>query len=108
MSAPSNGHVTAGPSQPTSQGDNEHADTSRNGNNGQNNCHQSQCGPHFKGKCEALAGHVYELGAPNSAQNLFTTTTKEIAEYAAREYTDAGDFGSGLVNLTLPTLTPPQ
>ena len=33
---------------------------------------------------------------------------KEIAEYAAREYTDAGDFGSGLVNLTLPTLTPPQ
>ena len=34
--------------------------------------------------------------------------TKEIAEYAAREYTDARDFGSGLVNLTLPTLTPPQ
>jgi hypothetical protein len=33
---------------------------------------------------------------------------KEITEYAAREYTDARDFGSRLVNLTLPTLTPPQ
>ena len=77
------------------------------GHQGNRDCDHPQQSGRFKGKCKALAGHIYELGAPNSAQDLFMTTMKEIAEYAAWEYTDARDFGSGLVNLTLPTLTLP-
>ena len=72
-----------------------------------NNRDRGPCGGRFKGKCESLIGHVYDLGTPNSSQDLFATTTKEIAEYVAREYTDAGDFGSGLMHLELPVIDAP-
>ena len=61
----------------------------------------------FKGKCEELAGHVYDTGHPHGNQDLFINTTKEIAEYVAREYTHAGEFRLGMMNLELPPLTPP-
>ena len=46
----------------------------------------------FKGKCESIEEHVYDVGMPRSSQDLFTSTTKEIAEYVAREYHNAGEY----------------
>ena len=63
--------------------------------------------PRFKGKCEELEGYVYDTGLPHSNQDLFTNTTKEIAEYVAREYDNAREFRVGLVELNLPDPEPP-
>ena len=55
-----------------------------------------------------MHGYTYDLGTPSSSQELFTTTTKRIREYVARELRDAGDFGTGLSELSLPHLTEPD
>lgn len=80
---------------------------SGNGSQGRGSRNCSRNNSKFKGKCEDLEGFIYDIGAPNSAQDLFTTTTREIAEYVAREYQNASKFGTGLPNLQLPTLLPP-
>jgi hypothetical protein len=107
MNAPRDRHATTRPSQLTNQGDNDYANAARSGNNQQNNRHQSQRGPCFKGKCKELARHIYNVGTPNSAQDLFTNMTCKIAEYAVHMYTDASDIGSGLPSLQLPAQMPP-
>ena len=50
---------------------------------------------------------VYDSGLPNSSQDLFTTTTERIGEYVARTYEHVGEFQTGLVNLSFPTLVKP-
>ena len=60
----------------------------------------------FKGKCPDIQG-VYDVGLPHSNQDLFITTTKEIAEYVAGKFENAGEFRLGLVNLQLPPLVLP-
>jgi len=86
---------------------NRTAGAGRGGGGRRGNRDRGQRNSRFKGKCDALSGHIYDVGAPNSAQDLFTNTTREIGEHAARECTDAGDFGSGLPTSQLPAIAPP-
>ena len=44
--------------------------------------------PNFTGKEEKLKGFIYDVSTHKSTR-VFSKTTKEIAEYAAREYTSA-------------------
>ena len=63
----------------------------------------------FEGETEALKGHIYDLIRSKSA-DLFITTTKQIAGYVGRTYTQGGDIWLAVENLTLPALqgpTPP-
>ena len=62
----------------------------------------------FKGKCEELSGHIYDIGTPGITQDLFTNTMREIAEYVACVYSDASEFGVALPNLRLEPLVQPQ
>lgn len=62
----------------------------------------------FTGKCTTIKEHVYDTGMPNSNQDLFATTTNEIAEYVAREYENAGEFRNGLPALKMPALAEPE
>ena len=62
----------------------------------------------FKGKCKDLEGVIYDTGLPNSQQDLFTRTTQEIAEYAAREYKGAADIRTTIINQQLPTFHKPS
>ena len=47
-------------------------------------------GSTYPGKVEALKGYVYDVGY--NARDQFSRTTKEIGEYIARTYKDAGEF----------------
>ena len=60
----------------------------------------------FEGETEALKGHVYDLIGSKSA-GLFITTTKQIAGFVGRTYTQAGDIRLAMENLALPTLEGP-
>lgn len=62
----------------------------------------------FKGKCEAIEEYVYDVGLPTSNQELYSNTTKNIAEYIARTYDDAGEFRNGLMKLKLPEINKPE
>ena len=60
----------------------------------------------FEGEIEALKGHIYNLIGSKSA-DLFITTTKQIAGYVGRTYTQGGDIRLAVENLTLPALQGP-
>ena len=60
-----------------------------------------------KGKCVDLERFVYDDGFIDSSQDMFATTTKEIAEYIGRTYDKAGELRTGLVDLELPRLVAP-
>ena len=62
----------------------------------------------FAGVCEDLKDYVYDTGVGRNNAEIFSKTTKGIAEYVAREYTAAGEFRNGLPEMTLPTLTAPS
>lgn len=51
---------------------------------------------------EGLEDAVYSSGAPNSRQDMFTTTTQKISEYVALEYTNTGEFRQALQQLAFP------
>ena len=59
----------------------------------------------FIGVCEELKEYVYDTGVGRNNAEIFSKTTKAIAEYVAREYSGAGKFCNGLPEMTLPTLT---
>ena len=61
----------------------------------------------FTGVCEDLKEYVYDTGVGRNNAEIFSKTTKAIAEYVAREYSGAGEFRNGLPEMTLPTLTAP-
>ncbi|KAL7565784.1 hypothetical protein ACA910_015565 [Epithemia clementina (nom. ined.)] len=99
------------PTKPMSSGDGETGGGSSPHDETRRGRHQKNKGPQpgadkFKGKCEDLEGVIYDIAASQSNQDLYTTATKEIAEYVAREYDQAGEFRLGLINLKLPALTP--
>ena len=50
---------------------------------------------------------MYDSGLPNSSQDLFTTTTERLGEYVAKTYDHAGEFRTGLMNLSFPSLKKP-
>ena len=55
----------------------------------------------FEGETEALKGHVYDWIGSKSA-DLFITTTKQIAGYVGRTYTQGGDICFAVENVALP------
>jgi hypothetical protein len=75
------------------------------GNNSNNN--NTTRGP-FKGKATDLHGFIYDVGLPNSNNDLFSKTTKEIAEHVSFTIEGAGDICLAMVDLAFPTLTPPS
>jgi hypothetical protein len=58
----------------------------------------------FEGKCTELKGSVYDVV---SGKDTFAKTTREIAEHVRREFDDAGEFRTGMVEMSLPTLVEP-
>jgi hypothetical protein len=77
------------------------------GNNNNNNNNNTTRGP-FKGKATDLHGYIYDVGLPNSNNDLFSKTTKEITKHVSRTIEGAGDFHLAMVNLAFPTLMPPS
>ena len=65
-------------------------------------------GGRFKGKCKDLEGIVCDTGLPNSQQDLFSRTTQEIAECAAREFKDGGDIRTTLTKQAFPKFKKPD
>ena len=59
----------------------------------------------FEGSYEDLKGSIYDVTA---GKDTFLKTTRKIAEYVGREYTDAGEYRLAMINLNLPTLVEPQ
>ena len=78
----------------------------RNGNHHRNS-RNNQDGK-YRGKCEEIADHVYDVGAAGESKELFTATTREIAEYVARTYENAAEFRIALISTELPTIVPPE
>jgi hypothetical protein len=60
--------------------------------------------PKFEGKCSEIKNSVYDM---LSGKDTFAKTTREIAEYVSREFDDAGEFRTGMVEMRLPLLTEP-
>ena len=54
--------------------------------------------PKFEGKTPELKGHIYAVGVENQA-DLFTKTTKEIAEYAGRHCKQSLDIRTAIETL---------
>ena len=60
--------------------------------------------PKFEGKCEELKDAVYDVV---SGKETFTKTTRDIAEYVGRQFEEAGEFRTGMVDMQLPALMEP-
>ena len=58
----------------------------------------------FEGKCADIKNSVYDVV---SGKDTFAKTTREIAEYVGREFDDAGEFCTGMVEMELAPLVPP-
>jgi hypothetical protein len=81
---------------------NRHGGCGTNNNNNNNN-NSTTRGP-FKGKATNLHGFIYDI----SNNDLFSKTTKEIAEHVPCTIEGAGDFRLAMVDLAFPTLTLPS
>ena len=64
-------------------------------------------GATFQGKEEKLKGQVYNV-LPYKGGKLFNKVTREIAEFAGREYVDAGDFRIAMEDLKPVLLIKPE
>jgi len=63
--------------------------------------------PKFEGKCDGLKGHIYDCSDARQS-DLYTKTTKEIAEYVGRTFTHyGGDVRLAVENLEVPTFVEP-
>jgi hypothetical protein len=58
----------------------------------------------FEGSCDDLKASVYDVTA---GKDTFLKTTRKIAEYVGREYTDAGEYRLAMINLDLAPLVEP-
>ena len=81
------------------------SDVQRSQRNAQNRRGNNQ--PRVGGKEESLKGFVYDVGPNKGGSELFTKTTREIAEYVATNYIGASDFRNGMVDLNLQPVRPP-
>ena len=54
-----------------------------------------QAQPKFKGRTSKLENYIYDVGVQNQA-NMFTNTTKEVANYAGRHCKDPRDIWNAL------------
>ena len=81
-------------------------DTSRADQRRRNNRNRRSANrePKFEGKCSEIKNSIYDVV---SGKDTFAKTTREIAEYVGREFDDAGEFRTGMVEMRLPPLTEP-
>lgn len=63
--------------------------------------------PRFEGKCEDLNGCTYDCSDPRQAADMYTKTTKEIAEYVGRTYKYGADIRMAIETLIVPTFSEP-
>jgi hypothetical protein len=63
--------------------------------------------PRIEGKCVDLKGFIYDCSDSKQA-DIFTKTTKEVAEYVGRTYKYGCDARLAIENLEEPTLTLPN
>jgi hypothetical protein len=61
----------------------------------------------FEGRCEELAGHIYNYAGPKQAADQYTKTTREICEYVGRNYKHGADAKIALETLAVPTFPEP-
>ena len=62
--------------------------------------------PKFEGQCEELKGHIYDCTDARQA-DMFTKTTKEVAEYAGHTLKHSADIRKVIEELEIPTLVAP-
>jgi hypothetical protein len=62
----------------------------------------------FKGKCEDLKGHIFDCTGSTKAADMYTKTTREIAEYIRRTIKHSVDIVKGIENLTEPVIVEPD
>ena len=60
--------------------------------------------PKFEGKCGELKDAVYDVV---SGKETFTKTTRDIAEYVGRQFEEAGEFRTAMVDMELAPLVEP-
>jgi hypothetical protein len=68
---------------------------------------QAPQAPRFEGKCEDLNGCTYDCSDPRQAADMYTKTTKEIAEYVGRTYKYGADIRMAIETLVIPTIAEP-
>jgi hypothetical protein len=56
----------------------------------------------LEGKCDELKGYVYDCTGPSKAADMYTKTTREIAEYIGRTIKYAADVVKGIESLKEP------
>jgi Zinc knuckle len=62
----------------------------------------------FEGRCNELAGHVYDYARVRQAADQYTKTTREICEYVGRTYKHGADTKIALEMLAMPTFCEPE
>mmetsp|Transcript_30187 Transcript_30187/g.42774 ORF Transcript_30187/g.42774 Transcript_30187/m.42774 type:complete len:109 (+) Transcript_30187:329-655(+) len=72
----------------------------RRGGNRRRNQRESR----FEGDCDDLKGIVYDV---THGKETFTKSTRMITEYVSRQYNDAGEFRTDIVEVSLPMLSEP-
>jgi hypothetical protein len=87
---------------PTASGTNGQPYRNNKGRRGNNN--HSTKESRFEGSCDDLKGIVYDV---TSGNDTFLKTTRKIAEYVSREYSDAGEFRLAMIDMNLPGLVEP-
>ena len=91
-----------GDNPPERERDANDGQTSRRNNRGRRNATPRES--RFEGSHEDLKGSVYDVTA---GKDTFLKTTRKIAEYVGREYSDAGEYRLAMINLHLVTLVEP-
>ena len=74
------------------------------GNRGNNNNSNNSRGSKFVPSCAELKSSYYDIG---DAGGIFTRVTRDIGEYVATNYDDAGIYRNGLVEFNLPAPVEP-
>jgi hypothetical protein len=62
----------------------------------------------FEGKCDDLKGHIYDCTNAARAADMYTKTTREIAEYIGRTIKYSAAMVKGIETLTEPTIPMPE
>jgi hypothetical protein len=62
----------------------------------------------FEGRCDELKGYVYDCASTAKAADMYTKTTREIAEYIGREYKYSAVLVRGIETLVEPTIPEPD
>ncbi len=63
--------------------------------------------PRFEGICKDLNGRTYDCSDPRQAADMYTKTTKEVAEYVGRTYKYGADIKLAIETLVAPTFIEP-